>query len=229
MRFPRRGTLIPVRSRGPLLAALVCQAAVYWGAKALTAGWRHYDMTTALDRAVPLLPWTVVIYGLAYLFWAANYIFVARQGGRQAFRLLAADLLGKLVCLAVFLLLPTANVRPEIPADAPFGGWLALLYAADTPEGLFPSLHCFNSWLCWTGVRGREDVPAGYRAFSLVFALAVALSTMTTKQHVLADVIGGLALGELSWQAAGRTGLSAWYERVWSGRPAAKRAERSSP
>ncbi len=219
---PVRRTLIPTYGRWPLLGALVFQCAVYWGAKALTGGWYHYDMTTALDRAVPLFPWTVVIYAGAYLFWAANYILAVRQGEETGFRLLAADLLGKAVCLAVFLLLPTAAVRPEVPADAPLGRAVALLYALDTPDALFPSLHCFNSWLCWAGVRGQKGVPAWYRAFSLVFALAVAVSTMTTKQHVLADVVAGLALGELCWQVAGRAGLGARYGRLW-------RRQRSGP
>lgn len=219
---PVRRTLIPAYGRWPLLGALVFQCAVYWGAKALTGGWYHYDMTTALDRAVPLFPWTVVIYAGAYLFWAANYILAVRQGEETGFRLLAADLLGKAVCLAVFLLLPTVTVRPEVPADAPLGRAVALIYALDTPDALFPSLHCFNSWLCWAGVRGQKGVPAWYRAFSLLFALAVAVSTMTTKQHVLADVVAGLALGELCWQVAGRAGLGARYGRLW-------RRQRSGP
>lgn len=212
---PVRRPLIPAYGRWPLLLAVVSQCAVFWGAKALTAGWYHYDMTTALDRALPFLPWTSAVYVGAYLFWAANYILAVRLGEDNGFRLLAADLLGKLVCLAAFLLAPATNVRPEIPADAPLGWLLGLVYALDTPEALFPSLHCFNSWLCWTAVRGQKGVPGWYRAFSLAFALAVAASTLTTRQHVLADVAAGLALGELSWQLAGRAGLSVRYGRLW--------------
>lgn len=210
-----RRPLIPSYSRWPLLGALVLQCAVYWGAKTLTASWPHYDMTTALDGAVPFLPWTVVIYAGAYLFWAVNYILSARQGEENGFRLLAADLLGKGIAFALFLLLPATNVRPEVPADAPMGWAVALLYALDKPDGLFPSLHCFNSWLCWAGVRGQKGVPAWYRAFSLLFALAVAGSTLTTRQHVLADVAAGLALGELCWQISGHTGLGVRYGRLW--------------
>ncbi len=213
----RRRALVPAHSRWPLLAALTLQCAVYWGAKALTEGWAHRDMTMALDQAVPLLPWTVVIYGLAYLFWAVNYVLAVRQGRENAFRLLAADALGKCVCFAVFLALPTTNVRPDVPAGVPFGRAMEMLYALDTPTALFPSLHCFASWLCWAGIRGQKGVPAPYRAFSLAFALAVAVSTLTTKQHVLADAAAGIALAEACWQLADRTGLGTWYSRVWQG------------
>ena len=34
-------------------------------------------------------------------------------------------------------------------------------------------------------------------------AAAVCLSTLTTKQHVIVDVIGGIALAEAAWRVAG--------------------------
>lgn len=206
---------MPPRAGRALLAALIYQCLVYSGTRLFTVGWRHWHMTTALDRAAPFLPWTVAVYVAAYFFWAANYMLAVRQGEDRAWRFLAADMLGKTVCLVVFLLLPTATVRPAIPEDAPLGGLLGLIYMLDTPDNLFPSIHCLNSWLCWAGIRDCGSVPAGYRAFSLCMALAVALSTLTTKQHVLADAAAGFALGELCWRAAGRTGLGAWYGRLW--------------
>ena len=207
--------LIPSYGIRPLAGALALQMAVYWGARLIAGSWRHYDMTTALDLAVPVLPWTAVIYFGSYLYWAAGYILAVRRREAGAWRFLAADALGKVICFAVFLLLPTTNVRPDIPAGKPFGWLLALLYGVDAPDNLFPSLHCFCSWLCWADVRGQRDVPAGYRAFALLFTLAVAASTLTTRQHVLADVAAGFALAELCWQTAGRTSLARRYERLW--------------
>lgn len=206
---------LPPRTGWALAAALAYQCLVYSGTRVFTAGWRHWHMATALDRAMPLLPWTVAVYVAAYLFWAANYTLTARRGPDRAWRLLAADMLGKTVCLAAFLLLPTATVRPAVPAGVPLGGLLKIIYLLDTPDNLFPSIHCLNSWLCWAGIRGDRDIPAWYRAFSLCMALAIGLSTLTTGQHVLADVAAGFVLGELCWQVAGRTGLGAWYGRLW--------------
>ncbi len=218
---PMKRTM-PPRAGWALLAALAYQCLVYSGTRLFTAGRHHWHMATALDRAVPFLPWTVAVYVGAYFLWAANYVLAVRRGEDRAWRFLAADMLGKTVCLAVFLLLPTAELRPAVPESAPLGGLLELIYLLDTPDNLFPSIHCLNSWLCWAGVRSCRDIPAGYRAFSLAAALAVCLSTLTTRQHVLADVIGGLVLGELCWQIAGRTGLGAWYGRLWRGRKAVR-------
>ncbi len=212
----------PPRAGWALLAALAYQCLVFSGTRLFTAGWRHWHMTTDLDLAVPFLPWTVAVYVGAYFFWAVNYVLALRLGEERAWRFLAADMLGKSVCLAAFLLLPTAQLRPAVPEGAPLGGLLEIIYLLDTPDNLFPSIHCLNSWLCWAGLRGCRDVPAGYRAFTLAAALAICLSTLTTKQHVLADMIGGLILGELCWQIAGRTGLGAWYGRLWAGRKAVR-------
>ena len=48
------------------------------------------------------------------------------------------------------------------------------------------------SWLCWAGLRGREDTPRGVRAAALAQAVLVAASTLTIKQHVLADAASGI-------------------------------------
>lgn len=206
---------IPAHTRRPLLAALVLNCSVYFLARLIAGRWPHHAMATAWDAATPLLPWTAAIYVGAYLFWAVNYILAVREDEDRAWRFLAADGVGKLVCFALFLLWPTAAARPEVPAGAPLSWLLGLIYALDAPDNLFPSIHCFNSWLCWVAVRGRRAVPAWYRAFSLVFALAVAVSTLTTKQHVLADVAAGFVLAELCWQLAGLAGLGRRYGRLW--------------
>ena len=206
---------IPSPGWKPLLAAFVFQCLVYSGTRLLTAGWAHAGMAIPLDSAVPFLPWTVSVYVGAYVFWFVGYNLAVWQGGDHAWQFLAADILGKAVCLVFFLALPTAMARPEVPEGATLGWMLNIIYALDTPDNLFPSIHCLDSWLCWAAVRDRKNVPAWVRRLFLVFALAVAVSTLTTRQHVLADVVSGLALGELCWQTAGHTPIARLYRCVW--------------
>lgn len=77
-------------------------------------------------------------------------------------------------------------------------------YRIDAPVNLFPSIHCLVSWLCWAGVRNRKELPRRYRRSAFWMAAAVCVSTLTTKQHVLWDAAGGIALAEFSYWAAGR-------------------------
>ena len=172
--------------------------------------------TAEIKRITAGTDWAYIVQVCARIVWQATRLGLYAATAVMVYRaILAADAAGKLICAAVFLLLPTTNVRPAVPAEDPCGWMLALLYRVDTPDDLFPSLHCFNSWLCWAGLRGRKTVPAGYRAFSLAFALAVGLSTLTTRQHVIADVAAGFALAELCWQLAGHTALARAYGRIW--------------
>lgn len=207
------------------LAAVLWNQSIYYGGGLAARGLHHYDWTLEIDRLTPFLPWTVSIYFLCYLFWAAGYIVCARQERARAYRFFCGDMLGKAVCLIFFLLVPTTNVRPVVDGTGFWDMVMRFLYQVDAPVNLFPSIHCLVSWMCWIGVRGQKDIPFWYRTFSLWMATAVCVSTLTTKQHVFADVAGGIALAELGYWAAGLEPVSRVYSR-WADR-AVERAIRS--
>ena len=128
-------------------------------------------------------------------------------------------------CLYGILSAAADNERPSIPEQGFWNQMLALLYQMDAADNLFPSIHCLNSWFCYIAVRGRREIPRWYQRFSFWAALAVFVSTLTTKQHVIADVIGGALLAEVTWQIAGRTHLGAWYGMILERRRWKRRAE----
>ena len=49
-----------------------------------------------------------------------------------------------------------------------------------------------SSLYCYLGIRGRAEIPAGFRVYSLVITALICLSTLFTKQHYVMDVAGGL-------------------------------------
>ena len=51
----------------------------------------------------------------------------------------------------------------------------------------------------------REKVPGWYKIVSVMIAVLVFVSTLVTKQHVIVDVIGGVAVAELTWFVSCRT------------------------
>lgn len=197
----------------PLMAAAWNQL-IYYGGNFLAVGRPHGDWTLPIDLVIPFLPWTVLIYLGCFLFWAAQYLFIARQSRSEAYRFFLADFLAKAMCLPFFLFLPTTNIRPAVEGTALWDSLLRLVYQIDAPTNLFPSIHCLVSWLCWIGVRGRRDIPSWHRQFSLVMALAVCVSTLTTRQHVILDVAGGILLAELGYWAAGLRPLAVRYAKI---------------
>ncbi len=206
--------IIPDEMLLPLLAAIACNTVAYFGTRLLTAGRVHYDISCALDGRIPLVSWTVAIYFGSYLFWIVNYVIGARQRRDEAFRLLSADFAAKLVCLICFLVFPTTNVRPDIAGSSVWDSLMRFLYEIDAADNLFPSIHCLTSWFGFIAVRSNEHVPKWYRAISLVTALAICVSTLTTKQHVLVDVFAGVALAEGSYRLVEKSGFSRRYRNI---------------
>ncbi len=206
---------IPKTSVFPLALALSVNMAVYCGSRVVAGGWRHYNIECGLDRMIPFFPPSVVIYLGCYLFWAANYILIARQGKEDVCRFFSADLLSRVVCLIFFLAFPTTNVRPQVAPDGFFNRVMAIVYRADAADNLFPSIHCLVSWFCYIGLRGKKEVPAWYRGASCVMAVLVCISTLTTKQHVVVDVAGGILLAEACFWIGKHPKIWRAYERLW--------------
>ncbi len=186
--------LVPRRSVVPLLLLTVMNMAVFYGGKLLSSGKQATGLETAIDRAVPFLPFTVVFYLLAFAFWAVNYVIAARREESVSSVFFAADFVMRLVCFIFFVFMPVTITRPEIAGSDVFSFIVRVVYALDTPEALFPSLHCAQCVFAVAAVAGNGKVPAWYKAFSCVFAAAVCLSTVTVKQHFAADGAAGIAL-----------------------------------
>lgn len=187
-----------------LLAALGYNLLVYNGGRFLARNLPHTDLSTPLDAMIPLVPATILIYLGCYLFWAINYTIGVYSESLLQKRLLAAHFIGETAAFLCFVLLPTTMARPCIAGNSPYDYLLQVTYAVDEANNLFPSIHCFVSWICWIAVRGRPTIPRWYRAFTLLFAGAVCLSTLTVKQHVVFDVAAGILLAEGSYALACR-------------------------
>ncbi len=208
--------LIPSYAAFPLFFALLWNQAVYYGARIATASFPHYDLTTYFDRLIPVVPFFTSIYFLAFPFWAAGYILSVRISRDQAMTLLCGDFLSKGVCLVFFLLFPTTNTRPEIAGRGIWETLLLWLYQTDSPDNLFPSIHCLVSWLCFAGIRRQPTIPLPCQAATLFMALLVFLSTLFTRQHVIADVLGAIVIGEACYRIASLPRVRGCYGKIVS-------------
>ena len=148
------------------------------------------------DVAVPLQPTWALIYGALYMFLIVLPVFVVRQEEhiRRTFWAYLAVWVTAYVC---FLVYPTVAPRaPTVVGDG-FAAWgLRFLYDADPPFNCFPSLHVAHSFVsaltCYR-LHRRLGVAA------LLCASLVAVSTVFTKQHYIADVIAGILLAVVAY------------------------------
>ena len=193
---------------------LVSNVVTFQGSHLLTKNLHHFSLALPVDSALPFIPWTISIYFGCFLFWFAMYRLIARLPRERADRFFCANLLGKSVCFFVFLLFPTAIRRPEVNGMTVWDSFMRFLYWIDSGDNIFPSLHCMIAWLCWVGVRGNKQVPLLWRILTLIMAILVCLSTLTTRQHVLLDVFGGILLSEFCYCLSDLPMLHKSYTRL---------------
>lgn len=163
---------------------------------------RTVDLTSAWDRATPLIPAFVWPYETCYLLPLLS-LFVIKDWHRFNVALLAL-LIANLTAFAVYLIVPVAFPRPLLGSSLS-ERVLALEYAADFHPGAnkLPSMHVAMSWIMVTAMWRQ----ARHRTVDVVLAVLVVLITIApvfVKQHLLIDVALGVPWGLGAYWVAGR-------------------------
>ena len=174
----------------------VVQIAVYWLLNHFPLLPSRELALTWLDRVIPFWTWTIWGY-FALDVSAISLPFAVRD--RQVFRRLVVAYGISMGAAAMFFALwPTHYPRPPEPTD---GSWHCLAYdwlvQVDTPECCFPSSHVIVPVIACAAL--WQDGRRG--GFWLLLLLAVAICTLTiltTKQHYLWDLLGGLAISAMA-------------------------------
>jgi membrane-associated phospholipid phosphatase len=150
----------------------------------------------ALDRLLPLAPTWALVYGALYAFLIVLPVLVIQQE-ELIRRTVWAYLTVWIVAYIFFLLYPTAAPRPDQVPGEGFGVWgLRFLYDADPPYNCFPSIHVAHSFV---SALAAFRVHRRLGIIAVLCASLVALSTLFTKQHYVADLIAGTLLAVVAY------------------------------
>ncbi len=199
MNREKSASIYPTYSILPIAAMLGMNMVAYMGTRIFTTGRYHYNIESPLDRMLPLVPFFVVFYVLAFAQWITGYLLIGREKKEYCYRFFLGEIIAKAICLVIFLVFPTTLNRPEITGNGIFERLLAFIYSVDAADNLFPSIHCLESWMCWRGCRKltQTRLPGWFSGANLVLTLLVFASTVLCKQHVLIDIAGGVAVVEI--------------------------------
>lgn len=197
----------------PFILCWVWNLIVYNGTKFINHNFTHHDLTTSFDEKLPLIPVFMIIYFGCFLFWIVFDIMCMRTNKDFCAKYFSFEIISRLICGIIFILLPTYNVRPAVSENGLFETFLLFLYKIDTPDNLFPSIHCLISWNCFVGMRKTRCYNPLYTYLALISALLVFASTLFTKQHVIADIISAIIVSELSWFIVERTKIDNWFRK----------------
>ena len=218
--------MIPAYARIPLLFLLIINCMAYYGSRLFTMDAVRRNLSLPLDGRIPFCPAFIVFYILAYGQWVVGYILIARESRERCYRVLTGEMIAKLMCMALFIALPTRIDRPEVEGRGFFEALVRIIYATDAPINLFPSIHCLESWICFRGAVGMRRVPRWYAPSMLVVTLAVFASTVLVKQHVAVDVPAAVLVGELGLFLSRKLHAGRWLERMDAARVAKRGGRR---
>lgn len=176
--------------------------------------WFHYLERTVtkyhvihlrLDDYIPFCEAFIVPYLLWFAYVAAVVIFLLFNNRQEYDRICAFLMTGMTLFLIISTLWPNGHhLRPSaLTRDNLFSHLVALLYQADTPTNLWPSIHVYNSLGAHLGVLHCPKLARkkGIRAASLILTVSIILSTMLLKQHSVFDVATGLLFGGIMYLA----------------------------
>lgn len=189
--------LVPKYAVIPLISMVILNFLVYNGSNLLVGHMHHYNFSIKLDSMVPFVPAFISIYLLAFITWIVGYIVITRENKEICFHYTSAEMIAKLICFIIFLIIPTTMARPEITGSGIWHSISKLVYWIDEPVTLFPSIHCLESWMCFRGSLPLKKVGVTYKVIMFISAILVFLSTIFVKQHVIVDIIGGVLVVEI--------------------------------
>lgn len=156
-----------------------------------------WDLQTALDAALPVVPPFVIPYvslePLVYVTLILFLLFRTKVFQSAALAVIAA----MFVSYLFYFFFQTEVIRPALAGTDQFTRMIRDVYAGDNPFNDFPSLHTSVSTILaihWLRFDRRAGVIAS------IWAALIVASTVLIKQHYVADVISGLLLAfGVSW------------------------------
>lgn len=153
----------------------------------------HYLHTT-LDHVIPLIKWFAIPYIWYYFYLVGVLIWFAFRNTTAYYQLLFARIAGIVVCFIVYVVFPTATIRPEIVGNDILSKLVRTIYTVDKDYNCLPSTHCLDTLITSLFLLKYER---GWmlRGLSVVSLVLIYLSTVFLKQHVLVDLVASTALG----------------------------------
>lgn len=162
---------------------------------------RALELETALDQRIPFIAGSVWVY--LWVFPASLLPLFLVRCPELFRRTLLAYGLAIALSLILFVAMPVTSTRLRADRDAldpsRVSPWaVSVLYRADPPFNLFPSLHLSIATLAALSA-GKARRHYGWAA--AVGVALIGVSICTVKQHFVLDGLGGLALAALVYVA----------------------------
>lgn len=176
------------------VAVFVLWSSCYYLVAWISAEQPMKTLGMAADHWIPLWPATTFVY--VSVQWFCMLSILVAGDVLSGVRIFWACMTAVFVCCVFFVAYPVEIRSAPVVVNSLSTWALSLVRGGDVTNNCFPSTHCAmvlltaiflfhkRQWMGWLGV---------------FVALMIALSTLTTKQHYVLDVLGGLMVALVSY------------------------------
>lgn len=155
-----------------------------------------------IDNNIKMVKIFIIPYIYSYAFWLFAPIVVSLTNKKNFYNYAIGLLLAYFVGFLFFTFMPTYINRVDEGLYDALGNdilskLIRLIYNSDGKEygyNLFPSYHCLISTYCYLGIRKQKEISTGFKAYTLIMAILICMSTVFIKQHYFLDIIGGVLI-----------------------------------
>ena len=206
----------PRFSHVKLLGGWLIYFALYFLTENLIPWERCHVIRCALDDCIPFHEGFALLYCFWYVLLVFSLLYFFLYDILSFKRLQTYIMITQAVAMLIYILFPSVQLlRPEhFQRDNLLTRLMAFIYAFDTPTGVCPSLHvAYSMGIASTWCHRRES-SAATKAFMVLSAVLISISTAFVKQHSVVDIFAALPVGLLAENMVfGKTRLRAWIER----------------
>ena len=169
---------------------LVFQIIMYFGCEYFQSGF--HDVKRDIDDKIPFVEWSVLVYVLWFPLIALFPIALFYVNEEAYVFYITAMFMEVVLSVICYMIYQTTFKRPE-PSDKLSGKLMAIVFKGSyRGVNCAPSLHCSSCYLIiFTALMAMHKVTG---IISIIVAVAIVISTMTTKQHTVIDVLSAIPM-----------------------------------
>ncbi len=151
------------------------------------------NLWTPIDAQIPYISFFVLFYVAAYAYIVYPVFLITKT--RLLYCAALRYIIVASIAFVVFYFAPNEMQRPPyVEVKSFFDTLLNGVFSVDSRFNTFPSLHVAFSVTSFYLIKLQKPKQI---VFALMCTLLIIASTLFTRQHMLADVLGGYVLGEV--------------------------------
>lgn len=159
---------------------------------------RCHVIHSKVDDLIPFNEYFIIFYYLWYVLLVGSLLYFFLYDIESFRHLQIYIIVTQVIAMVVYVAYPSIQLgRPDL-ATYPhhnFCTWLVgIIYSADTPTGVCPSLHVgYSLGIASTWLK-KKDAPVWTKILVVFLVIMICLSVMFVKQHSFVDVVAALPM-----------------------------------